>query len=140
MFLFSSRIQVIAIVLSIAFLLVVLEAVRRRRFKESYSLLWLLLGGFFLTLAVWREGLDKISNLIGIFYSPSMLFLFLLCSVFLILFQFSIILTRRSDDVHRLARELALAEERIRRLEAEAGKTAKSGEEGKSPDDDGKSS
>jgi hypothetical protein len=113
----DSKIQIISIAASALFLFIVIEAVRRRRLKEAYSLLWLLLGGSFLTLAIWRSGLEYFAHLAGIYYAPSALFLFMLCSLFLILFQYSILLTRRSDDVRRLAQDLALAEERIRKLE-----------------------
>lgn len=127
------EIQAVAITGSIAFLLVVLEAVRRRRLKEAYSLLWLFLGLVFLTLALWRKGLEFISTSIGIYYAPSTLFLFMICAIFLILFQYSILLTRRSEDMRRLTQESALAEERIRALERKvaaleagaAGKDAK---------------
>ena len=122
----TSKIQVVAIIASAIFLLIVIETVRRQRLKEAYSLLWLLLGGSFLTLAIWRNGLEYISNLVGIYYSPSTLFLFMLCSLFLILFQYSLLLTRRSEDVRRLAQELALTEERLRKVEALLAKNPES--------------
>lgn len=120
-----SKVQVVAIIGCLFFLALVVEAVRRRHLKEAYSLLWLILGLIFLGLAVWRSGLEYISSIVGIYYAPSMLFLFMLCAQFLILFQYSMIMTKRAEEAKRLAQELALLEERVRKLEG--GKPGPSG-------------
>ena len=112
-----SKVQVVAILGCLLFLALVIEAVRRRHLKEAYSLLWLILGLLFLALAIWRSGLEYVSNMVGIYYAPSMLFLFMLCAQFLILFQYSMIMTKRAEETKRLAQEIALLEERIRKLE-----------------------
>jgi len=111
------KIQIISILASSLFLVVVVEAVRQRRMKDAYSLLWILLGGSFLVLAIWRNALELVSKFIGIYYPPSTLFLFMLCSLFLIVFQYSLLLTKRSDDIRNLSQSLALVEERLRQLE-----------------------
>lgn len=116
-----SRLQVAAILGCLLFLGIVVEAVRRRHLKEAYSLLWLLMGLLFLVLAVWRNGLEYVSGIVGIHYSPSTLFLFMLCAQFLMLFQYSMIMTKRTDEIKRLAQEMALLEERLRKLERPKG-------------------
>ena len=75
--------KILAVVGSVALLVVVVELIRRGRLKERYSLLWLLAGGILLFLSSSRGVLDSIARLLGIFYPPS--FLFLLAFFFLLL-------------------------------------------------------
>ena len=56
--------------------------------------------------------------MIGIYYAPSALLLVMCTGAFLILFQFSIVLSNRTREVKMLAQSLALLEERVRQLEA----------------------
>ena len=73
-------------------------------------------GGVHGGLAVSRA-VEMDSDVIGIVYPPATLFLLLSAGIFLILFQYSLILSRRTEEVKRLTQELALLEERLRRLE-----------------------
>ena len=63
--------------------------VRRARLDEGYSLLWVLAGIVLLVLALWRELLRIISDLMGIYYPPTALFVIGFGFVILILLQFS---------------------------------------------------
>ncbi len=54
---------------------VILELIRSRRLHERYAILWLLTGTTILVLAIWRDGLDTLANLVGIAYPPSALFM-----------------------------------------------------------------
>ncbi len=104
----NNTIQYIAIAGSLLFLFFIFNLVRKKKMREEYSLLWIFLGVIFLGLSLWREGLESISALLGIAYPPAALFLILLLVVFLILIQFSIVVTRLSDNVKQLTQELAL--------------------------------
>jgi hypothetical protein len=95
-------------------LLMVIEAVRRRRLSENYSLVWLLMVGILVILSMWREGLDLLAGLIGIFYPPSALFVVGFGAVMLILFRFSIAISQLSDQNRQLAQKLAFLEWELR--------------------------
>ena len=92
----SVRIQYIAIVGSALLLLFILYLIRQKRLKEEYSLLWLFFGVLFLAISLWKDLLDHIAEWIGIAYPPAALFLVLLMALFVIMIEFSVIISRHS--------------------------------------------
>lgn len=115
-----SRIQVIGLLGSMVFLLVILEFVRRQRLKEAYSLLWLFLGAGFVVLSAAPGLLGMISSWVGIAYAPATLFLFLLIAAFMILLQYSLVLSKRAEQIKDLTQELALLAQRVEILEKDS--------------------
>lgn len=114
-----SRVEIVALIASVSLLVMVIEAVRRRRLSENYSLLWLLMAGLLIVLSLWRSGLDLLGNMIGIFYPPSALFVVGFGAVLLILFRFSIVITQLTDQNRRLAQHLALLEWQLRQSQTD---------------------
>ena len=113
-----TRVEVFAILGTLGLLALVFEAVRRRRLSEGYSLLWLLTGLVLLGLSVWREGLHLFSRLVGIFYPPAALFVVGFGLVTLTLLQFSVVISRLSDQNRRLAQEVALLNWQMSQVQA----------------------
>jgi hypothetical protein len=116
----QTRIQIVAILATLATFLVVFELVRRRRLMERYALLWLFSTGVLLGLAVWKGLLDQVSRAIGIYYAPSALFAVALGCVLLLLLHFSLVISRLVDQNKILAQHLSLLSERLDRLESKA--------------------
>ena len=112
--------QVIAVVVSISLFLFILYLVRKKKIKEEYSLLWLSSSIVFIFFSIWREGLEYFAGLIGIAYPPAALFLILLLAVFLILIEFSINISKLTEQNKILSQELGLL-----RHELESGRTGK---------------
>jgi hypothetical protein len=108
----DTRIQLLAILVSGALLLVVLEMVRRKAFLERYALLWLLSAIVLLALSVWRGLLESLAELIGIAYPPNALFLVAFGVVLVLLLHFSLAVSKLSDQTKVLAQRLALLEQR----------------------------
>lgn len=103
-----TKMQYIAIAGSLALMFFILNLIRKKRIKEEYSLLWLFLAIVFLVLSIWREGLDYISQFMGVAYPPAALFLILLMAIFMILIQFSIIISNHADNNKNLTQEHGL--------------------------------
>ena len=100
---------------SVVLLLIILDLVRRRRLFERYAILWLLTAVVLLGAAVGRPALDFLSTrILGIAYSPTLVFLIALGFVFMLLLHFSVAVSRLSDQSKVLAQRLALLEERLR--------------------------
>lgn len=112
-----TRLDIIMIAVPTAMLVLVLEMVRRRRLREDYSLLWLGTFGVLIVLAVFRDILDQIAFLMGIFYPPTALFVIGIGLVLLVLLQFSSVITRLSRENKQAAQHIALLTLRIRSLE-----------------------
>ena len=110
------KIQIISIICSLVFTFFVLELIRRKKLKEAYALIWLIMGIAFIVLASWVQGLAYISKLIGIVYPPATLFLFLLVTLILILIQFSVIISKQTDKIKSLTQEFALLKEKFEKM------------------------
>jgi hypothetical protein len=104
------------LVVSVLFLVTVLELVRRSYLKERYALLWLaaatsgLLIGLFPQVVVWFSRSFGFQYL-TVFYVSSFLFLLLLVLVF------TVVISALSERNRELAQEVALLAHRIARLE-----------------------
>jgi hypothetical protein len=105
-------------------LLVVLELIRSRRLQERYALLWLLTGVVILILAAWRGLLSWLSNLVGIAYPPSALFILAAFFILLVLLHYSTVISKLSEQNMRLAQRLALLEHRLREERQGGGRGA----------------
>jgi hypothetical protein len=116
----DARIQVVAIVAAAALILVLLDLVRRRRLLERYALLWLFSAAILLALAIWRDLLANIADLIGVAYPPNALFLIAFGFVLVLLLHFSLAVSRMSDQIKVLAQRLALLDEHVREQERAA--------------------
>lgn len=104
----SGRIQIFAIVGSILFLVFIIELIRKRKIKEEYGLLWIVFGVIFIVIAIWNKGLEVISRLLGIFYAPAAFLLILIVAIFLILIQYSIIISSLNEKNKMLVQELGI--------------------------------
>jgi hypothetical protein len=93
------RIQIIAIVMSAAFLLGVLELVRRRKLVEEYSFLWIGVATLMLAISIWRELLHSAARELGVHDPPNVLLIALTAAVVLALLGISVILSRQRRQI-----------------------------------------
>jgi hypothetical protein len=117
------RIQIVAIGVSVALLLGVVELVRRRKLTEEYSFLWIICAVALLILSVRRDILELSARWVGVHYPPVVLLLLLIVAVFVASLWFSVIVSRQRQQIERLVEETAilsaeLREERTARLKA----------------------
>jgi hypothetical protein len=120
------RVSVFAAIASLVLLVVILELIRSRRLQERYALLWLVTGGVMLVLAVWRDALGLLADLVGVAYPPSALFVLASLFILVVLLHYSTVLSRLSDENKILAQRMGLLEER---LEREVGDEREQGSE-----------
>jgi|RhiMetdeSRZDD1v2_1073273.scaffolds.fasta_scaffold880757_2 hypothetical protein len=114
----DTRLQLLAIGASAVLLVVLLELVRRRRLLERYALLWLFSAGVLLALSIWSPLLDWLAtDVFGIKYPPNALFAVAFGFVLVLLLNFSLAVSRLTDQSKVLAQRLALLEERLHRQE-----------------------
>ena len=111
--------QLVAVLVTGALLLGVLELVRRRRLLERYAVLWLFSALALLGLAAWRPLLGGAAEMLGIYYAPSALFVIAVGFVLLLLLHFSVAVSRLAEQSKVLGQRIALAEEHQRRLQRE---------------------
>jgi hypothetical protein len=109
----DSRIQGIAIVVTAFLLVLVFELVRRRRLMERYALLWLLSAVVLLVLAAWTGLLESVSGWVGIATPSNALFVVGFAFVLALLLNFSLAVSRLSDETKILAQEVARLDQEL---------------------------
>lgn len=115
----STNLRIIAILGSVALLVLIVELVRRRRLKEEYSVLWVLTAAVLLLLAVWGGLLRDLTHLIGAISQASTLYFFGLIFVVLLMLHFSMRVSSLERRVLVLLQEIALLGEGEKRAGAD---------------------
>ena len=107
------RVSIAAALAALILLAVIFELIRSRRLQERYALLWLLTGLVIFVLAIWRGLLGRLSDLVGIAYPPSALFVLAAFFVLVVLLHYSTVISQLSDQNRILAQRLALLEHQL---------------------------
>ena len=115
------RARIFAIVLGIVVLLFVINLVRTKKLKEEFALLWLLTAVVLVLTPLFIDYLDMVAHALGVEYPPALIFVLAIISLLLILFQFSMRISRYSDQIKVLTQEAALLRARIEDLELRDG-------------------
>ena len=113
----SLGLNLLAILGSIALLLVILELIRRKYLRERYALIWLILGSLFLALSIRVDILYHLSNLMGFSVPSNALFFFGILFLILIVLGLSVITSRLAEKNKTLAQEVTLLKKRMDDLE-----------------------
>ena len=106
----SARLELLAILISLAMLFGIVELVRRRKMKEEYSFLWLLTGFVLFVLTVRYELLVKLTRAIGVLTPVNTLFFFGLLFVIVLCLHYSLKISQLTIQVKTLAQKIALLE------------------------------
>jgi hypothetical protein len=112
----DTKIQLIALAITLLIFVVILDLVRRRRLVERYALLWMIAGFALVVLAVWRDLLDVLSDALGIAYPPNAIFIVAFAIAFVLLLHFSVATSRLSEETKILAQEVARLDGELRAM------------------------
>ena len=107
-FIVIDRIQFFSIIFSLFIFFFIFGLVKNKRVKEEYSILWFAMSLFLLYLSLDRHAIDRLGNLFGIAYTPSVLTLLTTGFTFLLLIHMTVVVTRLSEQNKELIQELAL--------------------------------
>ncbi len=113
------RLLIFSAALSVFLILLVLASVRRSHIRVEYSVSWLAAAVALLVLSQSRGLLQWVAGLLGIANPPFALLLIGGCVFLLILYRYSVILSRLRDDNIALAQRVAILEHRLGRARAE---------------------
>ena len=115
-----TRFQIIALIISLFWIIFVVELVRRRKLIGGYSLLWLLTGALLAVFALWQDLLVKLTHLLGMVNPPSTFSALMIIFLALILLEFSVRISKLSRQNKELTQKMALLElEMKKRKDAE---------------------
>ncbi|MBK8187292.1 MAG: DUF2304 domain-containing protein [Cellvibrio sp.] len=109
----NHRLTILSIFGSLLVLVFILRLIKHKKIKEEYSLLWIGFSIIFLILSLFRPLLESLANVLGIYYAPSALLLIFVLAQFFILVQFSIVISKLSNNNKNLTQEIALLKAKI---------------------------
>ena len=110
------RIQIFTVLVAFVLLLVIFHLIRKNKLLEQYSLLWIASAVLLIVLGLWRNLQTKMSNLIGIYYPPSALFLIAIICGMVIALHFSVVISNLKSQNNLLAQEVALLKQQVEKL------------------------
>jgi hypothetical protein len=110
----TDTVQVIAITVSAALLLLVLELVRRRKLTEEHSFIWIIGSIVLLGLSIRRDILHIAARTLGVHYPPAVLILALGFLVFIVSLYFSVVLSHQRKLIERMVEDIAILEADLR--------------------------
>lgn len=102
------RQQMFALCVSLLVFVFTIELVRRKRLREEYSVLWLATSTIIFVLVLKYDWLVAVTHFVGAALPTTTLFIGAIIFLMLIAVQFSIKLSKLSDQVKNLAQENAL--------------------------------
>lgn len=106
-------ISILVITVAVMIAITVVFYVRRWQLKEQYSLLWLVLAALMVVTAATPDLVEWFAGRLDVEYAPSVLFFLALAFVAVMLFHYSLEISRLSDQNRELAQELGLLRARV---------------------------
>jgi hypothetical protein len=108
----TSQTRILAALIAIAFMAMILELIRRDRLQERYSVVWFVAGLGMLAGAAFPGLLGVVADAMGVRDTNVALFSILLLLLLGLALNFSVIMSRQSTQITRLAQERALEKAR----------------------------
>jgi hypothetical protein len=109
----SYRLQIIAIITALVFMFFIFRLIAKGKLREEYSFIWIVCTALLLLFSIWRNGLDVIAGLLGIYYAPSIIFLAAIFAIVIFLVHLSVVNSRQHKQIKDLTQEMALLKEKF---------------------------
>lgn len=96
------------IILSIIYLIFIINYVRMGNFSVSESFFWVIAGLIILFLSIFPDIIIILANFIGVDYAPSLLFVMCIMFLGMLIFRNSKRITVLKEQVYTLAQEVSI--------------------------------
>jgi hypothetical protein len=117
--------RVLAAILAIAFMVLILELIRRDKLQERYSVVWFVAGLGMLAGAAFPRLLELVADVMGVRDTNVALFSIVLLLLLGLALNFSVIMSKQAAQITRLAQERALEKAEQQARSSENGAKAK---------------
>lgn len=108
----TAQTRIIAAILALAFMLLILDLIRRDKLQERYSVVWFVAGLGMLIGAAFPGLLSVVADVMGVRDTNVALFSIVLLLLIGLALNFSVIMSRQAAQITRLAQERALEKAR----------------------------
>jgi hypothetical protein len=114
---YSFRIQIISIIVSLGFLLYISRLIIKGKLREEYAIFWVVSTILLIVFSFWREGLDIIAKIVGVYLAPNLVFTSAIFAILIYLLHLSIVVSQLHDKNKIMSQELAILKEKLKKIE-----------------------
>ncbi len=107
------RIQLIAIITSIIFLIYIGRLIVKGKLREEYAIVWIICTLLLITFSFWTEGFILIAGYLGVYEPPNLIFTGAIFAIFIYLLHLSIVVSKLQQQNKKLAQDNALLKEKM---------------------------
>ena len=108
------KIQIIAITASVLFLLYIVRLIIKGKLREEYSIVWIICTVVLILFSFWRDGLEIIAKLVGVYEAPNLVFTGAIFAVFIYLLHLSVVVSKLHEENKKLAQDIAMLKEKMK--------------------------
>jgi hypothetical protein len=120
--------RIVAVIISAALLLLIVQLIRTRRLREEYALIWLAAGVTIFVLSLFGGLVNWLAGLLRVSYPPTLILVAGLLFALVILLLQSVAISTQADRLRDLAQYAALLEQRLAAQEERSTESHESGE------------
>lgn len=111
------KIQIIAIIASLLFLLNITRLIIKGKLREEYSIVWIICTIVLILFSFWRNGLELLAGILGVYQAPNLVFTGAIFAIFIYLLHLSVVVSKLHSQNKQLAQEIALLKEKVEKTE-----------------------
>ena len=105
--------ELLSVSITLLLLFIVFRLIVKGRLRAEYSIIWILCSLALLMFSIWREGLDIIAGLLGIYYPPALLFLGAILATVVFLLHLSVVSSKFQSQIKDLTQEMGILKKRL---------------------------
>ena len=110
---YGNRVLYVSIIVSVLFLVFIINLVRKRRLTERFALVWMIIPLLLIIFSSNRNLLEWLAALVGIYYAPSLMIPIIFGLFILVSLYFSVKMSKAEQQIKTMAQEMALLKNRI---------------------------
>lgn len=105
--------ELLSVSITMLLLIIVFRLIIKGRLRAEYSIIWILCSLILFLFSIWREGLDILAGLLGIYYPPALLFLGAILATVVFLLHLSVVSSRFQKQIKDLTQEVGLLKKKL---------------------------
>lgn len=110
------KIQLIAILISFAYLFLVCVLIIRKKLREEFALLWLFFSVLLIVFSIWRSAFLHIAQLLGVYDPPNIIFTSAIGLICFYLLHLSIVASKLLKENKQMAQKIGTLEKALNEL------------------------
>lgn len=107
------KIQIISIIGALTFMFFIFRLITKGKLREEYSIIWIICTVILLVFSIWRNGLDVMAKLLGVYYAPALVFLAAIFAIIVFLVHLSVVNSKQHEQIKKLTQEMAILKSKL---------------------------